>query len=315
MRKKVTVVGAGNVGATTAQRIFELGYADVVLTDVIPDLPQGKALDILESGPLVGSDASIVGRNDYEETAGSDLVIVTAGLPRKPGMSRDDLLLANFKIASSVIREAVRFSPHSIILMVTNPLDAMTQAALELSGFPRQRLFGMAGVLDTARFRTFIAQELHVSVAEVGAYVLGGHGDTMVPLIQSTTVAGVPIMDLLPKERVDAIVQRTRDGGGEIVKLLKAGSAYYAPSAAIAEMAESILLDRKRVLPCCVYLEGEYGIRGLCVGVPAKLGAKGVEQVIEFKLSPEEMAALQKSAAAVKELVELMHSSEFAKAS
>lgn len=315
MRKKVTVVGAGNVGATTAQRIFELGYADVVLTDVIPDLPQGKALDILESGPLVGSDASIVGRNDYEETAGSDLVIVTAGLPRKPGMSRDDLLLANFKIASSVIREAVRFSPHSIILMVTNPLDAMTQAALELSGFPRHRLFGMAGVLDTARFRTFIAQELHVSVAEVGAYVLGGHGDTMVPLIHSTTVAGVPIMDLLPKERVDAIVQRTRDGGGEIVKLLKAGSAYYAPSAAIVEMAESILLDRKRVLPCCVYLEGEYGIRGLCVGVPAKLGAKGVEQVIEFKLSQEEMAALQKSAAAVKELVELMHSSGFAKAS
>lgn len=315
MRKKVTVVGAGNVGATTAQRIFELGYADVVLTDVIPDLPQGKALDILESGPLVGSDAKIVGSNGYDETAGSDLVIVTAGVPRKPGMSRDDLVLTNLKIVSSIIGEVVRFSPHSIILMVTNPLDAMTQAALELSRFPRSRLFGMAGVLDTARFRTFIAQELNVSVEEVQAYVLGGHGDTMVPLVRTTTVAGVPITDLLEGEKIDRIVQRTRDGGGEIVKLLKAGSAYYAPSAAIVEMAESILLDRKRILPGCSYLEGEYGIRGLCVGVPVKLGAKGVEQVIEVKLSHEEMAALQKSAAAVKELVELMHRSEVAKAS
>src|SRR3990172_9287778 len=315
MRKKVTVVGAGNVGATTAQRIFELGYADVVLTDVIPDLPQGKALDILESGPLVASDAKMIGSNSYEEAAGSDLVIVTASGARKPGMSRDDLVLTNLKIVGSVISQVVRFCPDSIILMVTNPLDAMTHAALKLSGFPCSRLFGMAGVLDTARFRTFIAQELNVSVEEVQAYVLGGHGDTMVPLVGATTVAGVPITNLLEKEKIDRIVQRTRDGGGEIVKLLKSGSAYYAPSAAIVEMAESILLDRKRIFPCCAYLEGEYGIRGLCVGVPVKLGAKGMEQVVEVKLNQEEMAALQKSAAAVNELVELMQRSELAKAS
>jgi malate dehydrogenase len=315
MRKKVTVVGAGNVGATAAQRIFELGYADVVLTDVIPDLPQGKALDILESGPVVGSDAKIVGTNGYGETANSDLVVITAGVPRKPGMSRDDLLLTNLKIVNSVTAEIARYSPESIVVVVTNPLDAMTQAALEISGFPRRRLFGMAGVLDTARFRTFIAQELNVSVEEIQAYVLGGHGDTMVPLVGYTTVAGVPIGELLPKEKVERIVQRTRDGGAEIVKLLKTGSAYYAPSAAIAEMAESILLDRKRVLPCCAYLEGEYGIRGLCVGVPVKLGAKGIEEVVEVKLTPEEKLALEKSAAAVKELVEVMHGAGLAKAS
>ena len=315
MRKKVTVVGAGNVGASAAQRIFELGYADVVLTDVIPDLPQGKALDILESGPVVGSDAKIVGTNGYEETAKSDLVVITAGVARKPGMSRDDLLLTNLKIVNSVTAEIVRYSPDSIVVVVTNPLDAMTQAALEISRFPRGRLFGMAGVLDTARFRTFIAQELNVSVEEIQAYVLGGHGDTMVPLVGYTTVAGVPIGELLPKERVERIVQRTRDGGAEIVKLLKTGSAYYAPSAAIAEMAESILLDRKRVLPCCAYLEGEYGIRGLCVGVPVKLGAKGIEEVVEVKLTPEERQALEKSAAAVKELVAVMRSSGLAKAS
>ncbi len=314
MRKKVTVVGAGNVGSTTAQRIFEFGYADVVLTDVIPDLPQGKALDILESGPVVGSDANIIGSNGYAETANSDLVIITAGVPRKPGMSRDDLLLTNLNIISSVIREIVRYSPNCIIIVVTNPLDAMTQAALEVSGFARSRLFGMAGILDTARFRTFIAQELKVSVEEVQAYVLGGHGDTMVPLVGYTTVAGVPITELLPKEKVDGIVQRTREGGGEIVKLLKTGSAYYAPSAAIAQMAESILLDRKRILPCCAYLEGEYGIRGLCVGVPVKLGAKGIEQVVEVKLTSEEAKALEKSAAAVKELIEVMHRSRLAKA-
>jgi len=314
MRKKVTVVGAGNVGASAAQRIFELGYADVVLTDVIPDLPQGKALDILESGPVVGSDAKIVGTNGYEETAKSDLVVITAGVARKPGMSRDDLLLTNLKIVNSVTAEIVRYSPDSIVVVVTNPLDAMTQAALEISRFPRGRLFGMAGVLDTARFRTFIAQELNVSVEEIQAYVLGGHGDTMVPLVGYTTVAGVPIGELLPKEKVERIVQRTRDGGAEIVKLLKTGSAYYAPSAAIAEMAESILLDRKRVLPCCAYLEGEYGIRGLCVGVPVKLGAKGIEEVVEVKLTPEEKRALEKSAAAVKELVEVMHGSKLAKA-
>jgi malate dehydrogenase len=314
MRKKVTVVGAGNVGATTAQRIFEFGYADVVLTDVIPDLPQGKALDILESGPVVGSDANIIGSNGYAETANSDLVIITAGVPRKPGMSRDDLLLTNLSIISSVIREIVRYSPNCIIIVVTNPLDAMTQAALEVSGFARRRLFGMAGILDTARFRTFIAQELKVSVEEVQAYVLGGHGDTMVPLVGYTTVAGVPITELLPKEKVDGIVQRTREGGGEIVKLLKTGSAYYAPSAAIAQMAESILLDRKRILPCCAYLEGEYDIRGLCVGVPVKLGAEGIEKVLEVELTPEEKEALQKSASAVRELVEVMHRSQLAKA-
>lgn len=314
MRKKVTVVGAGNVGATAAQRIFEFGYADVVLTDVIPDLPQGKALDILESGPVVGSDAKIVGSNGYAETAGSDLVIITAGVPRKPGMSRDDLLLTNLKIINSVIREAVRYSPNSIIIVVTNPLDAMTHAALEASGFPRSRLFGMAGILDTARLRTFIAQEMNVSVEEVQAYVLGGHGDTMVPLVGYTTVAGVPLGELLPKDKVERIVQRTRDGGGEIVKLLKTGSAYYAPSAAIAQMAEAILLDKKRILPCCAYLEGEYGVDGLCVGVPVKLGAKGIEEVVQVKLTPDEMKALEKSAASVKELVEVMHKREPAKA-
>ena len=314
MRKKVTVVGAGNVGATTAQRIFELGYADVVLTDVIPDLPQGKALDMLESGPVVGSDASIVGTNGYGETADSDLVIITSGVPRKPGMSRDDLLLTNMNIVAAVTKEVVRYSPNSIIIMVTNPLDAMTQAALEVSGFPRSRLFGMAGILDTARFRTFVAQQLKVSVEEVQAYVLGGHGDTMVPLVRYTTVAGIPISELLAKEKIDQIVQRTREGGGEIVKLLKAGSAYYAPSAAIAQMAESILLDRKRILPCCAYLEGEYGINGLCVGVPVKLGAKGIEEVLQIELAPSERAALEKSAAAVKELVEVMHRPQAAKA-
>lgn len=314
MRKKVTVVGAGNVGATTAQRIFELGYADVVLTDVIPDLPQGKALDMLESGPVVGSDAGIVGTNGYGETANSDLVIITSGVPRKPGMSRDDLLLTNMNIVAAVTKEVVRYSPNSIIIMVTNPLDAMTQAALEVSGFPRSRLFGMAGILDTARFRTFVAQQLKVSVEEVQAYVLGGHGDTMVPLVRYTTVAGIPISELLAKEKIDQIVQRTREGGGEIVKLLKAGSAYYAPSAAIAQMAESILLDRKRILPCCAYLEGEYGINGLCVGVPVKLGAKGIEEVLQIELAPSERAALEKSAAAVKELVEVMHRPQAAKA-
>lgn len=313
MRKKVTIVGAGNVGATAAQRIFEFGYADLVLVDVIPDLPQGKALDILESGPVVGSDANIVGTNGYEETQGSDLVIITAGVPRKPGMSRDDLLLTNMNIVVPVTREIVRRSPDTIIIVVTNPLDAMTQAALEASGFPRSRVFGMAGILDTTRFRTFVARELGVSVEEVEAYVLGGHGDTMVPLVRYTTVAGVPIAQILPKDKIDGLVQRTRDGGGEIVKLLKTGSAYYAPSAAIAQMAEAILLDRKRVLPCCAYLQGEYGIDGVCVGVPVKLGARGIEEVVEIELTAEEKAALHKSAAAVRELVEVMHRQGLAK--
>ena len=306
MRKKVTIVGAGNVGATAAQRIHELGYADVVLVDIVEDLPQGKALDMLESGPVIGSDALITGSNGYEETANSDLVIITAGIARRPGMSRDDLLLTNMKIIGSVTSEVVKYSPNCLIMVVSNPLDAMCHHAYKVSGFPKERVFGMAGVLDTARFRTFIAQELNVSVEDVQAYVLGGHGDDMVPLVRYTTAGGIPISDLLPQETVDGLVQRARQGGGEIVALLKSGSAYYAPSAAIAQMTESILLDKKRILPCCTYLEGQYGIDGLCMGVPIKLGAGGVEQVIEIKLTDDEQSALNRSAASVKELVEVM---------
>ena len=314
MRKKVTVVGSGNVGATTAQRIHGLGYADVVLTDIIEDLPQGKALDMLESGPVLGSDAQIIGSNGYEETAGSDLVIVTAGVARKPGMSRDDLLLTNMKIIGDVTKQVVRYSPDCILLVVTNPLDAMVQHAYEVSGFPKHRVFGMAGILDTARFRTFIARELDVSVEDVQAYVLGSHGDDMVPLVRYTTAGGIPITELLPEETVDRLVKRARQGGGEIVQLLKAGSAYYAPSAAITQMAEAVLLDKKRILPCCVYLDGEYGINGLYVGVPVKLGARGIEQIIEISLTEDERAALNRSAASVRELVDLMHKSSVAEA-
>jgi len=310
MRSKVTVVGAGNVGATAAQRIHQLGYADVVLLDVVEDLPQGKALDMLESGPIIGSDGGIIGSNGYEPSANSDVVVITAGIARRPGMSRDDLLLTNMKITSSVTEQVVRYSPDCIIVAVTNPLDAMVQSIYEASGFPRERVFGMAGVLDTARFRTFIAQELDVSVEDVQAYVLGGHGDDMVPLVRYTTVGGIPISELLPKDKIEQLVTRTRQGGGEIVALLKAGSAYYAPSAAITQMVEAILLDKKRVLPCCAYLEGEYGIRGLCVGVPVKLGARGLEQIIEIKLTNEEKAALQRSAQSVKELVEVMRKAQ-----
>ena len=309
MRKKVTVVGAGNVGATTAQRIHGLGYADVVLVDVIEDLPQGKTLDMLESGPVLGSDAVITGSNSYRETAGSDLVIITAGIARKPGMSRDDLLLTNMKIVGEVTRQIVEHSPQCIMMVVTNPLDAMAQHAFEVSGFPRQRVFGMAGILDTSRFRTFIARELDVSVEDVQACVLGSHGDDMVPLVRYTTVGGIPISELLPSETIDRLVQRTRQGGGEIVQLLKAGSAYYAPSAAVTQMAEAVLLDKKRILPCCAYLQGEYGIDGLFVGVPVKLGASGLEQIIEITLTEDERAALNKSAESVRELVEVMHKS------
>ncbi len=309
MRKKVTVVGAGNVGATTAERIHGTGYADVVLVDVIEDLPQGKALDMLESGPVLGSDARITGSNGYEESAKSDLVIITAGIARKPGMSRDDLLNTNARIIGEVTRQVVARSPECLLLVVTNPLDAMVQHAFEVSGFPRHRVFGMAGILDTSRFRTFIAQELDVSVEDVQAYVLGSHGDDMVPLVRYTTVGGIPITELLPQETIDRLVQRTRQGGGEIVSLLKAGSAYYAPSAAIAQMAEAILLDKKRILPCSVYLDGEYGIRGLYIGVPVKLGANGIEEIIEIKLTEGERAALDKSAASVRELVEVLHKS------
>ena len=306
MRSKVTVVGAGNVGATTAQRIFDKGYADIVLVDIVEGLPQGKALDMLEAGPVVGSDASIVGTSGYEETAGSDIVVITSGLARRPGMSRDDLLLANMRIVSEVVEEAAKRSPEGILLVVTNPLDAMAQRAYQVSGFPKDRVVGMAGILDTSRFRTFLAQELGVSVEAISAFVLGGHGDTMVPVAGSVMVGGRPITGLLPQERIDAIVQRTRDGGAEIVGLLQAGSAYYAPSAAIAQMVESILFDRKQVLPCAAYLEGEYGVDGLYMGVPVKLGARGVEEIIEFDLTKEEEEALQSSAASVRELVEVM---------
>ena len=306
MRKKVTVVGAGNVGATTAQRIHELGYADIVLVDVVEDLPQGKALDMLESGPVLGSDSQIVGSNGYEETANSDLAIITAGIARRPGMSRDDLLFTNMKIIGSVTEEVVKHSPNCILIVVTNPLDAMVQHAFRVSGFPRHRVFGMAGILDTSRFRTFIAQELDVSVEDVQAYVLGSHGDDMVPLVRYTTVGGIPITELLPQDDIDLLVRRTRQGGGEIVALLKAGSAYYAPSAAITQMAEAVLLDKKRILPCCAYLEAEYGIDGLYVGVPVKLGEKGIEEIIQIKLTDDEQAALNKSAQSVRELVEIM---------
>ena len=309
MRKKVTVVGAGNVGATTAQRIHALGYADVVLVDVVEDLPQGKALDMLESGPVLGTDSIITGANGYQETAGSDLAIITAGIARKPGMSRDDLLLTNMKIVGEVTRQIAALSPQCIIIIVTNPLDAMAQHAFEVSGFPRQRVFGMAGILDTSRFRTFIARELDVSVEDVLAYVLGSHGDDMVPLIRYTTVGGIPISELLSGEAIDRLVQRTRKGGGEIVQLLKTGSAFYAPSAAATQMAEAVLLDKKRILPCCAYLQGEYGIDGLFVGVPVKLGANGLEQIIEVTLTSEEQAALNKSAESVRELVDVMRKS------
>ncbi|MEE9284773.1 MAG: malate dehydrogenase, partial [Dehalococcoidia bacterium] len=296
MRKKVTIVGAGHVGATLAQRVAAAGYADVVLVDIIEGLPQGMALDMQESAPVLGVDARIVGSNDYQETAGSDIAVITAGVARKPGMSRDDLLKTNQKIVSGVTEQIVRHSPETIIIVISNPLDAMAQLAKHVSGFPRQRVVGMAGVLDTARFRAFLAMELDVSVEDVQACVLGSHGDSMVPLVRYTTVGGIPVAELLPKDRLDAIVQRTREGGAEIVNYLKTGSAFYAPSAAGAQMVEAILLDKKRILPCAAYLEGEYGIHGLFVGVPVKLGAGGVEQVIEIKLTPDEQAQLTRCA-------------------
>lgn len=305
-RKKAAVVGAGNVGATTAQRLYERGYIDVVLVDVVEDMPQGKALDIAESGPVLGIDAAITGSNGYDETVGSDVVVVTAGIARKPGMSRDDLLFTNMKIVGSVVGEVVSRSPDAALIVVSNPLDAMVQHAYSLAGLPKSRVVGMAGVLDTARFRTFLAQELGVSVKDVQAYVLGGHGDQMVPLTKYTTVGGVPISDLLSPEALERIVKRTQGGGGEIVALLKTGSAFYAPSAAVAEMVDAILLDQKRLLPCAALLEGEYGIDGVYMGVPVILGAGGVERVVELDLTADEKAALDKSADAVRELVEVM---------
>jgi malate dehydrogenase len=302
MRKKVTIVGSGNVGATAAHWIAAKELADVALIDIIEGVPQGKGLDLLEAMPIEKRDSYISGTNDYKDTANSDIVVITAGIPRKPGMSRDDLLNTNYKIMSSVVGEVVKYSPNCILIIVSNPLDAMAQAAYKLSKFPRERVIGMAGVLDSARFRAFIADELKVSVENVTAFVLGGHGDTMVPLPRYSTVAGIPITELIEKSKLDALVQRTRDGGAEIVKYLKTGSAYYAPSAAATEMVEAILKDKKKILPCAAYLQGEYGINGLYVGVPCKLGAKGLEQIIEIKLTAEEKAGLDKSAAAVKEL-------------
>ena len=304
MRPKVTVVGAGNVGATVAQYVVEKELADVVLTDVIEGLPQGKALDLLQAGPVHRYDCHLAGSNDYKDTADSDIVVITAGLARKPGMSRDDLLLKNAEIVKGVVTEIVRHSPGAILIVVTNPLDAMAQVAFRVSGFPKHRVIGMAGILDSARFRTFIAQELGVSVENVTAFVLGGHGDTMVPLPRYSTVAGIPITELLPKERIVALVERTANGGAEIVSLLKAGSAFYAPGASAVEMVEAILRDKKKILPCAAYLEGEYGIHGLYVGVPVKLGRKGIEEIIQIKLTAEEDAALKKSAAAVRELID-----------
>jgi len=303
MRKKVTIVGAGNVGATAAHWIASKELADVVLIDIMDGIPQGKGLDLLEAMPIEKRDSYVLGTQDYADTAGSDVVVVTAGIPRKPGMSRDDLLNTNHKIMKDVVGKVVQYSPNCILIIVSNPLDAMAQAAYKMAGFPRERVIGMAGVLDSARFRTFIAQELKVSVENVTAFVLGGHGDTMVPLPRYSTVAGIPIAELMDAATVERLVQRTRDGGAEIVKYLKTGSAYYAPSAAATEMVEAILKDKKKILPCAAYLQGEYGISGLYVGVPCKLGAKGLEQIIEIKLTPEEKAALDKSAAAVKELV------------
>ena len=310
MRNKVTVVGAGNVGATTAQRIFDKELADVVLVDIVDGLPQGKALDMLESGPILGTAATIVGSNDYDETANSDVVVVTSGIARNPGMSRDDLLLTNMKIVSSVVEQTAKFSPNSVHLIVTNPLDAMAQQALKITGFPPNRVLGMAGILDTARYRTFLAQELGVSVNSVSAYVLGGHGDTMVPVVGSTNVAGTPVSKLIDPKRLEEIVQRARDGGAEIVNYLKTGSAFYAPSASIVQMVEAILLDKKEILPCTSYLQGQYGINDLYVGVPVKLGAHGVEEIVELDLNDDELTALRKSAEAVQELVEVMAKSQ-----
>ena len=306
MRRKVTVVGAGNVGATLAQRLVEKEIADVVLIDIVEGIPQGKSLDIMESAPVEKFNARMVGSNTYELSEGSDVIVVTAGLARKPGMSRDDLVAKNQEIVGSVVREAVPRSPNAILIIVSNPLDAMCEVARRVSGLPRERVFGMAGILDSARMRWFLAQELDVSVESTHAFVLGGHGDTMVPLPRYSTVAGIPITQLLSKERIDAIVQRTRDGGIEIVNYYKTGSAYYAPSSAVAEMVESVLRDEKKILPCAAYLEGEYGMSGVYLGVPVKLGSRGIEQIVEIALEPEEKAALARSADSVRELFRIL---------
>mgnify|MGYP001828077859 CR=1 FL=1 len=306
MDKKVTVIGAGNVGATAAQRLAEKELCDVVLVDIVEGVPQGKALDLTEAAPIEKHDAHLTGANDYDATAGSDIIIITAGIPRKPGMSRDDLISTNAGIMRTVATEAAKRSPNAVIIVVSNPLDAMCQVAFEASGFPKNRVIGMAGVLDSARFRAFISMELNVSVENTHAFVLGGHGDTMVPLPRYSTVAGIPITELMSKERIDALVDRTANGGAEIVGLLKTGSAYYAPASAAVEMAESILKDKKKILPCAAYLQGEYGLNDLFIGVPVKLGKDGIEAVIEIELLEDEKAALNKSAAAVQELKDLL---------
>jgi malate dehydrogenase len=306
MDKKVTVIGAGNVGATAAQRLAEKELCDVVLVDIVEGVPQGKSLDLTEAAPIEKHDAHLIGANDYEATKDSDIIIITAGIPRKPGMSRDDLIATNAGIMRTVTTEAAKLSPKAVIIVVSNPLDAMCQVAFEASGFPKNRVIGMAGVLDSARFRAFISMELNVSVENTHAFVLGGHGDTMVPLPRYSTVAGIPITELMSAERIAAIVDRTANGGAEIVGLLKTGSAYYAPASAAVEMAESILKDKKKILPCAALLQGEYGINDLFIGVPVKLGQEGVEEVIEIKLTDEEKAALDRSAAAVQELKDLL---------
>lgn len=306
MKSKITVVGAGNVGATTAQRIFEKGHSDVVLIDVVEGVPQGKALDILESGPIVKSDAKIIGTNSYEESKGSDIVVITAGIARKPGMSRDDLLITNMNIVGSVTESVVANSKNPIIIVVSNPLDAMVQHCYEKSGLSKERVIGMAGILDTGRFRTFLSEELNVSVNSIDAYVLGGHGDSMVPLLKATTIGGVPVEELIEKDRLEEIVQRTRDGGAEIVAHLKTGSAYYAPSAAVAQMVDAIVFDTKEVFPCAAMLSGEYGISGVYAGVPVKLGSSGIEEIVNLNLSDEEKAGLTSSSEAVEELIQIM---------
>jgi malate dehydrogenase len=306
MQQKVTVVGAGNVGAMAAQRIVERELADVVVVDIIDGIPQGKALDMMESAPVERFDARIRGSNGYDETEGSDVVVITAGLARKPGMTRDDLVNKNSEIVGGVVSEIARRSPDTILIVVSNPLDAMCEVARRVSGFPRERVFGMAGILDSARMRWFIAEALGVSVENTHAFVLGGHGDTMVPLPRYSTVAGIPITELMPKEKIDAIVQRTRDGGAEIVNYYKTGSAYYAPSSAVVEMVDAVLKDKKKILPCAAYLQGEYGMRDVYLGVPVKLGRRGVEEIIEIRLLDEEKAALAKSADAVRELFRIL---------
>jgi malate dehydrogenase len=302
-RKKISIIGAGFVGATAAHWAAEKELGDVVLMDILEGIPQGKALDLFEASPIEGFDARVVGTKGYEETKDSDVVIVTSGVPRKPGMSREDLLEINKKIIESVVTQVVEKSPKAILIMVTNPLDSMTYLAYKKSGFPKERVMGMAGVLDTARFRAFIAMELGVSVEDIQTLLLGGHGDEMVPLPRYTTVSGIPLSQLLPKETIDRLVDRTRKGGGEIVNLLKTGSAFYAPSAGVVQMAEAILKDKKRILPCCVYLDGEYGLKDICFGVPIKLGIKGVESIIELQLTQEEKALVAKSAESVKKSI------------